>query len=327
MTSTQEPSTRLRVAVFGCEADEAAVFHRSADQHGVTVEAIAEPLSAATAWHATGSRCISIDHRTEVANSTLCLLRDAGVEYVSTRSAGRNHLDEDFARSIGITVEGVAYSPGSVADYTLMLMLMAIRGARTTVARAEQHDFRLGETRSRELGDMTVGVIGTGRIGSAVIDRLRGFGSRVLAHDRSPKTTAEHACLDEVLAESDIVTLHTPLTAETRHLIDARRIALMRPGAVLVNTGRGGLVDTEALIAGLESGHLGGAALDVLEDEEFFYSDNRDAPIENETFRRLHRLPNVLVTPHTAYYTHRALTDTVENTLINCLTFERRHHG
>jgi D-specific alpha-keto acid dehydrogenase len=230
-----------------------------------------------------------------------------------------------YAESVGITVGNVAYSPDSVADYTLMLMLMAVRHAKSVLRRADMHDYRLHEVRGRELRDLTIGVVGTGRIGAAVISRLRGFGSRILAHDNRPKTTAEYVALDDLLRQSDVVTLHTPLHADTHHLLDQRRIALLRSGAIIVNTGRGALVDTEALLAALESGRLGGAALDVLEGEEgVFYADCRDEAVIGPSLLRLQELPNVLISPHTAYYTEHALSDTVENSIINCREFESR---
>jgi D-specific alpha-keto acid dehydrogenase len=161
------------------------------------------------------------------------------------------------------------------------------------------------------------------------MDRLRGFGCRTLAYDNHPKAAADYVPLDDLLQRSDIVTLHTPLTADTHHLLNRRRIARMKDGAFVVNTGRGPLLDTEALVSALESGRLGGAALDVLEGEEgIFYADCRDKPIESESLLRLQRLPNVLISPHTAYYTDHALRDTVENSLINCLNFESgKQHG
>ena len=203
--------------------------------------------------------------------------------YISTRSIGYNHIDVGYAESVGISVENVTYSPDSVADYTLMLMLMAVRHAKSVIRRADIHDYRLNDVRGKELRDLTVGVVGTGRIGAAVMDRLRGFGCRVLAYDSHPQTAAEHVPLDELLRQSDIVTLHTPLTADTHHLLDRRRIEQMKHGAVIVNTGRGALLDTEALVSALENGRLGGAALDVLEGEEgIFYADCRDKPIDSK---------------------------------------------
>jgi D-specific alpha-keto acid dehydrogenase len=285
-------------------------------------------VSEANLELALGNRCISVGHKSRISKSTLLALRRAGVEYISTRSVGFDHIDVECAKTLGISVEPVAYSPDGVADYTLMLMLMVVRDAKSTVSRVQAHDYRLNCARGRELRDMTVGVIGTGRIGTAVIDRLRGFGCRVLAYDRCPKTSAEYMPLDALLEQSDVVTLHTPLSAKTRHLLNRRRIEHLRCGAFIINTGRGALLDTEALLSALECGRLGGAALDVLEGEEgIFYSNHSQKPIENQLWSRLQELPNVLITPHTAYYTDHALSDTVEGTLINCLRFlkEDRH--
>jgi D-specific alpha-keto acid dehydrogenase len=188
----------------------------------------------------------------------------------------------------------------------------------------------LNDVRGKELRDLTVGVIGTGSIGAAVIARLRGFGCRILAHDSHPKKTiADYVPLDELLQQSDVITLHTPLTADTNHLLNRRRIEKMKHGAFIVNTGRGALLDTKALISGLESGRLGGAALDVLEGEEgIFYADHSGKPIESKSLLRLQELPNALISPHTAYYTDHALRDMVENSLTNCLDFEKgNQHG
>ena len=206
------------------------------------------------------------------------------MEYICTRSVGYDHIDVDRAASLGISVENVGYSPDSVADYTLMLMLMVVRGARSTVIRVQVHDYRLNDRRGRELRDLTVGVVGTGRIGVAVMERLRGFGCTVLAHDRDSVTTRPITWRStHLLAHSDVVTLHTPLDASTHHLLDRRRIEMMKPGAFIINTGRGSLLDTGALLAALEGGRLGGAALDVIEGEEgIFYSDLRQEPVGND---------------------------------------------
>ena len=296
---------------------------------GVTPTITEAAVSEANAGLTSGNRCISVSHKTRITNSTLLALRRAGVAYISTRSIGYNHIDVEYAASIGISVENVAYSPDSVADYTLMLMLMAVRNAKSTVRRSDMHDYRLNEVRGKELRDLTIGVVGTGRIGTAVVDRLRGFGCRILAHDNRPKIDADYVPLDELLKLSDIVTLHAPLTADTHHLLNQQRIEQMKHGAFVINTGRGPLLDTEALVPALESGRLGGAALDVLEGEEgIFYADRRDKPIESKLLLRLQQLPNVLISPHTAFYTDHALSDTVENSIINCLSFESgKRHG
>nr|WP_239076674.1 D-isomer specific 2-hydroxyacid dehydrogenase family protein [Actinocatenispora rupis] len=317
------------ITIYGCGPDEAALFREMAPRFGVRLTITAAAVSRDNVDLALGNRCVSVGHKTAVPNSALLALSRAGVEYVSTRSIGYDHIDMSYAESVGLAVGNVAYSPDSVADYTLMLMLMAVRHAKATIRRADVHDYRLGDVRGRELRDLTVGVVGTGRIGTAVVDRLRGFGCRVLAADNHPRAAAEYVPLDDLVRRSDIVTLHTPLTADTYHLLDRRRIAAMRDGALVVNTGRGSLLDTAALVDALESGRLGGAALDVIEGEEgIFYADRRSTPIDSEPLLRLHRLPNVLISPHTAYYTDHALSDTVANSLTNCLHFESgEQHG
>jgi D-specific alpha-keto acid dehydrogenase len=206
---------------------------------------------------------------------------------------------------------------------------MTVRNAKSIVRRADIHDYRLSDVRGKELRDLTVGVIGTGRIGEAVMDRLRGFGCRILAYDTHPNAAADYVPLDELLRLSEVVTLHTPLNAGTHHLLNRQRIEQMKRGAFIINTGRGSLLDTEALVQALEGGRLGGAALDVLEGEDgIFYADCRNKPIGNKLLLRLQRLPNALISPHTAYYTDHALSDIVENSIINCLEFERRNqHG
>lgn len=315
---------QMGITMYGCGQDEAALIRSVAPRFGVMPTITDAAVSEDNIELALGNRCISVGHKTRVTNPTLLALRRAGVEYISTRSIACNHVDVRYAERVGLTVGNVVYSPDSVADYTLMLMLMAVRNAKATVLRTDIHDYRLNDVRGKELRDLTTGVIGTGRIGTAVMDRLRGFGCRVLAYDHRPKTFAHYVHLDELLQQSDIVTLHTPLNADTHHLIDGRRIALMKHGAFIVNTGRGPLIDTEALIPALDSGKLGGAALDVLEGEEgIFYADCRDRPIENEPLLRLQHLPNVVISPHTAYYTDHALRDTIASSILNCLKFER----
>jgi D-specific alpha-keto acid dehydrogenase len=315
---------QVGITIYGCGRDEAVLFRQMAPRFGVEPTLTEAPISEATVELAHGNQCVSVGHKTRITNAALRALSRAGVTYLSTRSIGYDHIDVKYAAGVGISVENVGYSPDSVADYTLMLMLMALRHARSVLRRAEIHDYRPNDLPGRELRDLTVGVVGTGRIGAAVVDRLAGFGCRVLAHDDRRKTGADYVPLEELLQRSDVVTLHTPLTPETHHLLNRRRLDQMKRGAVVINTGRGPLVDTEALLAALESGGLGGAALDVVEGEDgIFYADRRARPIENRTFLRLHSLPNVVISPHTAYYTDHALSDIVEQTLVNCVDFER----
>jgi D-specific alpha-keto acid dehydrogenase len=284
-----------RITVYGCGPEEAPLFGELAPRLGIAPTITEAPADAENAGLALGARCVSVSHRSPVGSAVLHALREAGVRYVSTRSIGVDHVDVECAERLGITVGNVAYSPGSVADFTLMLILRTLRDAHGAPG--------------RELRDLTVGVVGTGRIGAAVVDRLHGFGCEILAHDPRPATRARYVPLDDLLARSDVVTLHTPLTADTHRLIDRRRLGLMPRGAVLVNTGRGAVVDTEALIDALEAGRLGGAALDVVERED--------------GLERLRALPGVNVTPHVAYFTDRAVRDAVECSLANCRSFDR----
>ncbi|MFC5996449.1 D-isomer specific 2-hydroxyacid dehydrogenase family protein [Pseudonocardia hispaniensis] len=312
------------MTIYGCGQDEATLFRELAAHFGVQPIITEAAVSEANIDLVLGNRCISIGHKTRVSNPTLLALSRAGVQYISTRSIGYDHIDVEYAGSVGISIGNVTYSSDSVADYTLMLMLMALRHAKSILRRADSHDYRLNDTRGKELRDLTVGVVGTGRIGAAVMERLQGFGCRVLAYDLHPTASASYVPFDELLRKSDIVTLHTPLTADTHHLLTHQHIAQMKHGAFIVNTGRGSLLDTDALIPALESGRLGGAALDVLEGEEgVFYADYRNKTVASKALLRLQQLPNVLITPHTAYYTDRALSDMVENSLINCISFER----
>jgi D-specific alpha-keto acid dehydrogenase len=321
----QIPRPSHGITVYGCEQDEADLLHELCPRFGVVPTITGEAVSETVVISVPGNRCISVGHKSEISASMLRALQDAGVEHLSTRSIGLNHIDLHAAAHLGITVENAAYAPDGVADYTLMLILMAIRNAKETLSSANKGDFRLRSVRGKELRDLTVGVVGVGNIGKAVIRRLQGFGCRVLAsNNRGPDAAADFVSFNELLLESDVVTLHLPLNAETHHLVGRREIETMKPGAFLINTGRGSLVDTDALIVALEDGKLGGAALDVLEGEEgLFYFDCTNRPIDNRLLLALQRLPNVIITPHTAYYTRRALYDTVETTLIKCRNFER----
>lgn len=316
----------MRITIFDCEDDEAEVFRALSPRFGI--EPVITPLPASKhGGHPDfRNRCISVGHKSRITESDLLALKDSGVNYISTRSIGYDHIDTEAAGRLGIAVSNAAYSPDGVADYTLMLILMAIRSAKPTLLRAEHHDFRLNPCRGRELRNMTVGIIGAGRIGRAVRKRLTGFGSRVILCDQNNGEGCVPLC--DLLPQSDIVTLHVPLGAETYHMLAEKQFHSIKQGAFLINTGRGALVDTPALIDALTSGRLSGAALDVLEGEEgLFYSDCSHKPFHHPFLPKLQAMPNVIVTPHTAYYTDRVLYDTVEKTLRNCLDYEnqKRH--
>jgi D-specific alpha-keto acid dehydrogenase len=180
----------IGITVYGCERDEEEAFRSLAPRFGVLPSLIGAAVSEGNALSACGGRCVSVSHKSEVSAPILYALKDAGVRYISTRSVGCDHIDLAAARRAGVAVGNVAYSPDSVADYTVMLMLMAARDAKALVHSVEKHDFRSGDVRGKALRDMTVGVVGTGRIGGAVIERLQGFGCRVLAHGRKQKNAS-----------------------------------------------------------------------------------------------------------------------------------------
>jgi len=319
--------TRTGITAYRCGASEAALFRKMASHYGVTIHAIEAPLSEANIRLAAGDRCISVDHKAQITDVMLQALSHAGVRYISTRSIGYNHIDMEYAERVGITVGNVAYSPDSVADYTIMLMLMLLRNAKSTLSRADSHDYRLNDVRGKELRDMTVGVVGTGRIGTAVINRLQGFGCHILAYDKRAKTSADYVPLAALLERSDVVTLHTPLHEGTYHLLNHQRLGQMKPGAYVINTGRGPLLDTDTLIEALQHGSISGAALDVIEGEEgIFYTDHTDRPVDSKLLM-LQEMSNVIITGHSAFYTDHALRDMVEHSISNCLQFEKEHEA
>jgi D-specific alpha-keto acid dehydrogenase len=308
------------LTVFGCAGEERLLFERYAARLNARITCVGEPIRPASAGLIPPESAVSVSHMSPVDARLVRILRDRGVGYLSSRSVGLDHIDLAEAKLAGILVKGVDYSPESVAEYTVMLMLMAMRNARQTLLRAGRLDFRLQDRRPPELRDMTVGVVGTGRIGSAVIGLLRGFMCRLVAYDPRPRANVAYLELDELLRVSDLVTLHLPLTTATRHLLDRARIERMKRGAILINTARGALVDTPALADALERGDIASAALDVVEGEEgWFYRDCSRAGLP--PFQRLLSLPNAIVTPHTAFYTRHALEDTARNTLQDYLEY------
>ena len=245
---------------------------------------------------------------------------------ISTRTIGYDHVDLDAARRCGIHVSNVSYSPECVADYTVMLMLMSIRKMKRIMQRAEVNDFSLPGIQGRELPNFTVGVLGTGRIGRSVIRDLSGFGCRIYAYDKyendEVKRYAQYAELDTIFRECDLITLHMPLSQENFHMIDKAALEKMKDGVVIVNTARGGLIDTKALIEGIESGKVGAAGLDVIEDEfGLYYNDLKSEVLSKRDLYILRGFPNVIVTPHMAFYTDQAVSDMVKHSIESCPYF------
>lgn len=249
-----------------------------------------------------------------------------GVKYIVTRSIGYDHIDLEHAARIGIRVSNVAYPPVSVADYTIMLMLMCCRKIVQILQRAAIQEYSLRGKMGRELSQSTVGIIGTGRIAATVLRHLRGFGCRLLAcGNHLPddcREFVELVDLDGLLRQSDIVSIHTNATGANHHLIDTAAIARMKDNVILVNTARGELIDTEALIDGLRSGKVGAAALDVLENENGLYYHNRmGAVLEDSRMAQLRSFPNVILSPHTAFYTDDTVFNMVRGLFLSVHAF------
>lgn len=320
------PPSPVGVVAYGCDPDEAAMLRQQAPDYAVTPVITSWPLDAADIVAVEGCRCVTVSHRTPVRAVEIQALHRVGVEYVCTRSIGLDHIDLRAAADMGVTVEGVSYAPDGVADFTMMMILMVLRRAKELVISIDRHDLR-APVRGRDLRDLTVGVIGAGAIGSAVIRRLAGFGCDLLVLNTTPSTqlSVQPVTLNELLRGSDVVTVHVPLNPDTHHMIGRSEIEKMKPGAILVNTARGAVIDNDALAAALEDGHLGGAAVDVIEREHgTFYIDHSGEEIPHPFLQRLVRLPNAVVTPHTAYATHRSLHETIQHTLAGCVRFEQR---
>lgn len=239
-----------------------------------------------------------------------------GCRVITNRSIGYDNVDLEAAKRCGITVTNVDYSPGSVAEFTLMLMLMLLRKIEPMRAHYRIQDFRTDGLDGRELSNLTVGIVGAGRIGGRLAELLSGFGTRVLAYDPLQRKElaglVDYRPLPEVLAASDIITLHSLLDDSNVHLIDADALSQMKEGALLVNCARGPLLDTGALVAALQSGHLAGAALDVFEGEvDYYFQDCRTRTICHPYWSQLAAMRQVILTPHLAYFTLDAVEDMV----------------
>lgn len=252
--------------------------------------------------------------------------RELGVRGLATRSIGYEHINVAAARDLGIRVGHATYPPEGVADYAIMLMMMALRKVKLVQRQAAVQDYSLAGKIGRALSGCVVGVVGTGAIGACVVRHLQGFGCRVLAFDPFPRDNvsalATYVSLDELLSAADVVTLHAPGLAANHHMIGERELNLMRPGAVLVNAARGSLVDTAALVRAIESGHLGGAALDTIEHEEdLCYLDRSRDALPNRDRALLEAFPNVIVSPHMAFYTEEDVAGMVRSNVEALLAF------
>lgn len=287
-------------------------------------------LDASTAALCDGAQAVCAFVNDRLDAPTLLKLHGQGVRLVVLRCAGFNQVDLAAAAALGMAVGRVPeYSPYAVAEHTVALVLTLNRQLHRAHARVREGNFALEGLLGFDLHGRTVGVIGTGRIGLQFARIMRGFGCEVLAHDPHPCDEGRalglrYVALDALLAGSDVVSLHCPLTPATHHLIDAAALARMRRGAMLVNTSRGAVVDTRAVIQALKAGTLGSLGLDVYEEEaDLFFRDLSATVIQDDVFARLLTFPNVVVTAHQAFFTEDALRAIARTTLDNLDDFER----
>lgn len=321
----------MHIAVFSTKAYDRrfldAANERAGSPHRLSFLDLR--LNEDTAILTRGAEAVCAFVNDRVDAPVIDLLAERGTRLIVLRSAGFNNVDLEAARRRKIAVGRVpGYSPEAVAEHTIAMMLSLNRHLHRAYARVREGNFALDGLLGFDVHGRTAGVVGTGKIGTAVVRILRGFGCRVLAYDPYPHDECaalgvNYVSLDTLLHESHIVTLHCPLTPQTHHLIDAAAIGKMQRGAMLINTSRGAVVDTRAVIDALKSGALGYLGLDVYEEEgDLFFNDLSDKVITDDVFARLLTFPNVLITGHQAFFTAEALTAIAEATIDNVSRFE-----
>lgn len=322
----------MDITIFSTKPFDRQFLAAAAGPHRlVFVEARLTPLTAVLARGA-GAVCAFVND--QVDEAVLATLASLGVRLVALRSAGFNNVDLAAAARHGVTIARVpAYSPEAVSEHTVALILALDRNIHRAWARVREGNFALEGLLGFNLAGRTVGVVGTGRIGQGVARIMASFGCRIVAFDPRPDPGCVAAGVTymgsaELLAICDVVSLHCPLTPETRHMIDATAIAGMKRGMMLINTSRGGLIETQAVIDALKEGTIGHLCLDVYEEEaDLFFEDLSDHVIRDDVFARLLTFPNVLITGHQGFFTAEALRAIAETTIANVTAFETTGHA
>ena len=321
----------MKIAFFDTHRFEKETFESVNKGFGHEISYLDPRLSAQTATLAKGFPVVCAFANDHLDAETLKALAAGGTKLIALRSAGYNHVDLKVAESLNLPVVRVpAYSPYAVAEHAVCLMQALNRKLHRAYLRVREGNFSLDGLVGFDLHGKTVGVVGTGKIGGIVARILHGFGCHVLAFDLHPdpilvlQKIATYVPLNELYRRSKIITLHVPLTADTKHLIGVEALARMPRGVFLINTGRGALIDTSALIQALKSGHVGAAGLDVYEEEEnFFFKDLSESVIQDDTLARLMTFPNVLIMSHQGFLTEEALHNIAVTTLENVRDFEQ----
>lgn len=314
----------MKIAVFSSKPYDRKFFEAARRDDDGKLTFFEPQLTADTVGLAGGQEAVCVFVNDRLDATVLEKLAAGGTKIVALRCAGFNNVDLTAAERLGLKVVRVpAYSPHAVAEHTVGLILLLNRQLHRAYNRVREGNFSLNGLLGFDLFQKTVGVVGTGQIGVCVAEIMLGFGCKVLAFDPYPNDKlksrgVEYVPLERLLAESDVVTLNCPLTPQTKHLINADTIKQLKPGVMLINTSRGAVVDTPAVIDGLKSGQIGSLGLDVYEEEaNYFFEDHADEGVADDVLARLLTFPNVVVTGHQAFFTHEALTAIAETTLQN----------
>jgi len=317
----------MKLALFDTHKYEIPLFKALAEKHSLEIEYFDFRLNEATCATAAEFEAICCFVNDKLNRATLKVLSQGKTRFIALRSAGFNHVDIEAAKEFGIKVVRVPeYSPHAIAEHALAMILCLNRKLHRAYQRVKEGNFSLDGLMGFDLNGKTVGVIGTGRIGHIFSRIMAGIGCKVLAYDTQPlKDDIAHlkyVTLEELLKQSDIISLHVPLNKNTLHLIDEQAIKLMKKGAYIVNTGRGALIDTPALIKALKNEYIGAAALDVYEEEEgVFFEDLSEKILQDDQLARLISFHNVLITSHQAFFTKEALENIIQTTLNNVANY------
>lgn len=315
------------VSVFDTHRFDRAAIEKENRHLGHELHFFAARLEEKTAKLAAGSQAVCAFVNDVLDRPTLTALHGSGVRLIALRCAGYNQVDLAAAKELGLTVARVPdYSPYAVAEHAVALLLALNRKLHRAYNRVRESNFSLEGLVGFDLHGKTVGIVGTGKIGAVFAKIMAGFGCRLIAFDAFPRTDLPVIYVDanQLLAESDVISLHVPLLPETRHFLNAESMAKMKPGALIVNTSRGALIEAHALIEALKSGQVGGAALDVYEEEAgIFFHDLSGQVLQDDVLARLISMPNVLITSHQAFLTHEALANIAQTTLTTISAFER----
>ena len=316
---------KIRIAFFDAKDYDKESFIRANQEEEFDITYLETRLSPETCRLAEGHDVVCIFVNDDVSAEVIDQLQEMGVKLIALRCAGYNNVDIEHAFGRIHVVRVPAYSPYAVAEHAMALLLTSIRRIHKAYNRTRDFNFSLSGLTGFDLHGKTVGVIGTGKIGRIFIDICRGFGMNVIAYDKFPTADSgiSYVSLDEIWRQSDIISLHCPLTDETRHMIDEDSIARMKKGVVILNTSRGALIDSEALLEGIKERKIGAACLDVYEEESnVFFHDYSNHIVNDDTLARLISMPNVIVTSHQAFLTNEALTNIADTTLENVREFK-----